>query len=87
MWEKWMRRALELAALAEGRTSPNPLVGALVLDQNGRLVGEGFHSRAGEPHAEVGALAQAGRPRAAEPWWSPLNPVATTAAPPLAVKP
>ena len=60
MWEKWMRRALELAALAEGRTSPNPLVGALVLDQTGRLVGEGFHSRAGEPHAEVGALAQAG---------------------------
>ena len=60
MWEKWMCRALELAALAEGRTSPNPLVGALVLDQNGRLVGEGFHSRAGEPHAEVGALAQAG---------------------------
>ena len=60
MWEKWMRRALDLAALAEGRTSPNPLVGALVLDHTGRLVGEGFHARAGEPHAEVGALAQAG---------------------------
>ena len=60
MWEPWMRRALALAALAEGRTSPNPLVGAVVLDADGRLVGEGFHARAGQPHAEVGALAQAG---------------------------
>ena len=60
MWDLWMRRALALAALAEGRTSPNPLVGAVVLDANGSLVGEGFHARAGEPHAEVGALAQAG---------------------------
>jgi diaminohydroxyphosphoribosylaminopyrimidine deaminase/5-amino-6-(5-phosphoribosylamino)uracil reductase len=55
-----MARALQLAALAEGRTSPNPLVGAVVLDVEGRLVGEGFHARAGEAHAEVGALAQAG---------------------------
>ena len=55
-----MRRALQLAALGSGRTSPNPLVGAVVLDANGTLVGEGFHARAGEPHAEVGALAQAG---------------------------
>ena len=60
MWNLWMRRALALAALAEGRTSPNPLVGALVLNREGRLVGEGFHARSGEPHAEVGALAQAG---------------------------
>ena len=59
-WLPWMRRALSLAALGEGRTSPNPLVGAVVLDAAGQLVGEGFHARAGEPHAEVGALAQAG---------------------------
>ena len=59
-WIPWMRRALQLAALAEGRTSPNPLVGAVVLDAQGRLVGEGFHARAGLPHAEPGALAQAG---------------------------
>ena len=59
-WLPWMRRALALAALGEGRTSPNPLVGALVLDRNGQLVGEGFHPRAGDPHAEVGALRQAG---------------------------
>ena len=55
-----MRRALQLAALGRGRTSPNPLVGALVLNAAGELVGEGYHARAGEPHAEVGALAQAG---------------------------
>ena len=59
-WIRWMHRALQLASLAEGRTSPNPLVGAVVLDAAGVLVGEGFHARAGDPHAEVGALAQAG---------------------------
>lgn len=55
-----MQRALQLAELGAGRTSPNPLVGAVVLDASGALVGEGYHARAGEPHAEVGALAQAG---------------------------
>lgn len=59
-WLFWMRRALQLAALGRGRTSPNPLVGAVVLDADGTLVGEGFHERAGGPHAEVGALRQAG---------------------------
>ncbi|QEY33418.1 bifunctional diaminohydroxyphosphoribosylaminopyrimidine deaminase/5-amino-6-(5-phosphoribosylamino)uracil reductase RibD [Synechococcus sp. RSCCF101] len=55
-----MERALQLARLGEGRTSPNPMVGALVLDAGGVLVGEGFHAAAGRPHAEVGALRQAG---------------------------
>jgi len=59
-WQSWMARALQLAALGDGRTSPNPLVGAVVLAADGTLVGEGFHARAGEAHAEVGALAQAG---------------------------
>ena len=59
-WTIWMRRALQLAALAEGQTSPNPLVGAVVLDAQGALAGEGFHAKAGQAHAEVGALAQAG---------------------------
>ncbi len=59
-WLPWMQRALQLAELGAGRTSPNPLVGAVVLDAGGSLVGEGYHARAGEPHAEVGALAQAG---------------------------
>jgi diaminohydroxyphosphoribosylaminopyrimidine deaminase / 5-amino-6-(5-phosphoribosylamino)uracil reductase len=59
-WQRWMARALQLATLAQGRTSPNPLVGAVILDADGTLVGEGFHARAGGAHAEVGALAQAG---------------------------
>ncbi len=60
LWGPWMRRALQLASLAEGCTSPNPLVGAIILDETGKLVGEGFHVRAGMPHAEVEAFAQAG---------------------------
>ncbi len=59
-WRPWMRRALQLAALGQGRTSPNPMVGCVVLDSSGQLVGEGFHAQAGRPHAEVGALRQAG---------------------------
>ena len=61
IWVPWMRRSIQLALLAEGRTSPNPLVGSVVLDSNGRLVGEGFHTGAGNPHAEIEALAQAGK--------------------------
>src|SRR2546428_4558731 len=53
-----MRRALRLAARAAGRTSPNPLVGAVIV-QDGVVVGEGYHHAAGEPHAEVNALGKA----------------------------
>ena len=59
-WRPWMQRALQLAVLGQGRTSPNPMVGCVVLDAEGQLVGEGFHAQAGLPHAEVGALRQAG---------------------------
>ena len=59
-WVQWMRRSIQLALLADGRTSPNPIVGAVVLDSAGRLVGEGFHSGAGNAHAEIEALNQAG---------------------------
>jgi len=54
-----MRRALELAARGTGETNPNPLVGCVVA-RGGRIVGEGFHRRAGGPHAEVVALRAAG---------------------------
>ena len=54
-----MQRCLELASRAKGRTSPNPLVGSVVV-QAGKIVGEGFHPGAGQPHAEVFALREAG---------------------------
>ena len=55
-----MRRAIALAARGLGTTSPNPVVGCVLLDAEGTLVGEGFHAYAGGPHAEIVALAQAG---------------------------
>ncbi|MFF7227937.1 bifunctional diaminohydroxyphosphoribosylaminopyrimidine deaminase/5-amino-6-(5-phosphoribosylamino)uracil reductase RibD [Streptomyces sioyaensis] len=55
-----MRRAIELAARGLGHTSPNPVVGCVVLDSRGRTVGEGWHQRAGGPHAEIHALRAAG---------------------------
>jgi diaminohydroxyphosphoribosylaminopyrimidine deaminase/5-amino-6-(5-phosphoribosylamino)uracil reductase len=54
-----MRRALELAALGPV-ADPNPRVGAVIVDQNGIVVGEGFHEGAGTPHAEIVALRHAG---------------------------
>ena len=55
-----MARALALAERGRGRTSPNPMVGAVVVDAEGVVVGRGAHERAGGPHAEVVALADAG---------------------------
>lgn len=55
-----MERCIELAKKALGKTSPNPLVGAVVV-QNGEIVGEGYHPQAGLPHAEVYALEAAGK--------------------------
>ncbi|MBX7185493.1 MAG: bifunctional diaminohydroxyphosphoribosylaminopyrimidine deaminase/5-amino-6-(5-phosphoribosylamino)uracil reductase RibD [Vicinamibacteria bacterium] len=57
--ERFMRRALALAERGIGETNPNPPVGC-VLVREGRVVGEGFHERAGSPHAEANALARAG---------------------------
>jgi diaminohydroxyphosphoribosylaminopyrimidine deaminase / 5-amino-6-(5-phosphoribosylamino)uracil reductase len=55
-----MGRAIALAARGLGTTSPNPVVGCLLLSAAGEVVGEGFHAYAGGPHAEIVALAQAG---------------------------
>lgn len=57
--ERFMARAVELARLGEGRTTPNPPVGA-VLVKDGAIVGEGHHPAAGQPHAEIFALRAAG---------------------------
>jgi len=53
--ELYMGRCLQLAEQAEGRTAPNPMVGAVVV-HNGLVIGEGYHHRCGEPHAEVNAI-------------------------------
>ncbi|MBK9618455.1 MAG: bifunctional diaminohydroxyphosphoribosylaminopyrimidine deaminase/5-amino-6-(5-phosphoribosylamino)uracil reductase RibD [Candidatus Obscuribacter sp.] len=58
--DQYMQMCLDLANKASGQTSPNPLVGAVVLDCDGNIVGQGYHERAGMPHAEPAALAVAG---------------------------
>lgn len=57
--EQFMRDALALARLGRGRTSPNPVVGAVII-KDGRVVGRGWHQKAGTAHAEIHALAEAG---------------------------
>ena len=57
--EKYMQRALELAETGRGFTSPNPMVGAVIV-KNGRIIAEGYHRRFGAPHAEVSAIEAAG---------------------------
>ena len=54
--KKWMIRAIRLASLGRGFTSPNPLVGAVILDEKGKLISEGFHQKSGMPHAEAMAF-------------------------------
>lgn len=54
--EIYMRRALELAALGRGSASPNPMVGAVIVAPDGRIIGEGWHRRCGHAHAEVNAV-------------------------------
>jgi diaminohydroxyphosphoribosylaminopyrimidine deaminase/5-amino-6-(5-phosphoribosylamino)uracil reductase len=71
----WMARAVALAEGGRGTTSPNPMVGA-VLVSDGRVVGEGFHRAAGEPHAEVTALAAAGPLAAGATCYVTLEPCA-----------
>jgi diaminohydroxyphosphoribosylaminopyrimidine deaminase / 5-amino-6-(5-phosphoribosylamino)uracil reductase len=66
----WMHLALRLARRGYGRTSPNPMVGAVLVHRN-REIGRGWHRRAGEPHAEIEALNQA-RARGANPAHSTL---------------
>jgi diaminohydroxyphosphoribosylaminopyrimidine deaminase / 5-amino-6-(5-phosphoribosylamino)uracil reductase len=57
--QRYMDQALRLAARATGRTRPNPVVGCIIVSNN-KIVGRGFHPKAGDPHAEVFALTEAG---------------------------
>jgi len=58
--ENYMKECLELAKKGEGAVSPNPLVGSIVLDKDGNVVGKGCHEKYGQAHAEINALNQAG---------------------------
>eukprot|EP00271_Cylindrocystis_brebissonii_P017113 TRINITY_DN430_c1_g4_i1.p1 TRINITY_DN430_c1_g4~~TRINITY_DN430_c1_g4_i1.p1 ORF type:complete len:477 (+),score=52.07 TRINITY_DN430_c1_g4_i1:271-1701(+) len=69
----YMRRAVELARTAIGKTSPNPMVGCVIV-KDGVVIGEGFHPKAGEPHAEVFALRQAGKEAAGATAYVSLEP-------------
>ncbi|EIE27533.1 hypothetical protein COCSUDRAFT_11631 [Coccomyxa subellipsoidea C-169] len=68
-----MRHALELAARGLGKTHPNPAVGCVIL-KDGKVIGEGFHPQAGEPHAEVYALRAAGQAAAGATAYVTLEP-------------
>ncbi len=73
---KYMKRALALAERGLGRTSPNPAVGALVV-VNDEVIAEGFHRAAGEPHAEIVALGEAGQRAAGAELYVTLEPCST----------
>lgn len=73
MHEVYMKQALTIARYALGRTSPNPLVGAVIV-RDGRIVGQGWHRKSGTPHAEVHALRQAGELAAGATIYVTLEP-------------
>lgn len=75
---RWMRRALEHARRGLGRTAPNPIVGACVVTDAGVVVGDGAHERAGEAHAEVHALDEAGDRARGATLYCTLEPCAHT---------
>src|SRR4030095_1271275 len=70
----YMKRALDLAERGRGTTSPNPMVGAVVVGDDGTVVGQGFHEKAGGPHAEVRALDEAGAPARGASLYCTLEP-------------
>lgn len=71
--EGFMRRALRLARKGEGRVSPNPMVGAVIV-RDGRIIAEGYHRRYGENHAEINAIANATEPVAGATFYITLEP-------------
>ncbi len=74
---KYMSHAIELAKMAWGKTTPNPMVGAVIV-RDGEIVGEGYHHKAGEAHAEVNAIADAGENCKGAVAYVTLEPCSTT---------
>ena len=74
----FMRKALQLAERGRGQTSPNPMVGAVVVNREGAVVGCGAHERAGGPHAEVEALNEAGAAARGATLYCTLEPCSHT---------
>lgn len=82
--ERFMRQALVLARKGYGRTSPNPMVGALLV-KRGRVIGEGWHKRAGAPHAEIEAIHATANPKGATLYVT-LEPCSTVGRTPSCVE-
>ena len=82
--ERFMRQALMLARKGYGRTSPNPMVGALLV-KRGKVIGEGWHKRAGAPHAEIEAIRAAANSRGATIYVT-LEPCSTVGRTPSCVE-
>lgn len=81
-----MQQCLNLARQAEGRTSPNPLVGALLVNAQGQVVGQGYHQGSGHDHAEVVAIKQAGSAARGSTLYVNLEPCCHTGKTPPCVK-
>lgn len=75
---RWMRRALEHARRGLGRTTPNPVVGACIVSDEGVVLGDGAHERAGGPHAEINALDEAGETARGATLYCTLEPCVHT---------
>ncbi len=75
--EHYMRMALRLAEKAKGRTSPNPMVGSVVV-KHGKVIASGYHKKAGEPHAEAIALRKAGKAAKGATLYVTLEPCSHT---------
>ncbi|MDY6786715.1 MAG: bifunctional diaminohydroxyphosphoribosylaminopyrimidine deaminase/5-amino-6-(5-phosphoribosylamino)uracil reductase RibD [candidate division WOR-3 bacterium] len=71
--ELYMNRAIELALKAKGKTSPNPLVGAVIVKDN-KIIAEGYHKGAGKPHAEIEAIKKAGTDASGSDLYITLEP-------------
>lgn len=74
--KQWMQLAIDEARKAEGLTSPNPIVGAVIVKEN-QLLGQGFHKKAGTPHAEVNAIASLDAPAPGATIYVTLEPCST----------